>query len=360
MSAFCALALSCLLAAAPQTPSSSLPVPASPGVAEQIFAFDLLVAAAQQSPQLPGAAEKRLADNGMHVAARPAGFSAHEADVFWQAAGRVSPAVQRRAQALFASTDVVTTEAHALMLSMVGPAPGFVTQPLLIGLEARQQKFAARAGELSELMAAAYAQAEGPALWRTLAPAAQRAQPSFAALQGYDERLRAAFAGQRSQAPHATVLVAPLMAKDTGATLMLGDASAVLLLGPTATLAERDTLALHEMLHPRIAALVREHPALAQAIAQTGCLRGAYNHAERSVSVSQVYDGWADYVAESWVRGLSHRLGRTPQERAGFPLAPALAALSARGVSADVLASRAAALLRDAQARLCRPGSRRR
>lgn len=336
-----------------------VPRPAEPRVAEQIFALDLLVAAAQQAPAGPQV-KRRLAENGMYVAPRPGPLTSAEAALFWQAARHISPAIRQRAQTLFYETDVVTTEAHALLLSMLGAAPDFAVQPPIAGLEPRQDKFARRAAELSDLLVSAYGQAGGPSLYKALSAATQRAQPTPSELGSYNERLSQNFSGQASDLPTARVLVAPLMAKDTGATLMLNDQSAVLLLGPSATVAERDTLALHEMLHPRIAALVREHPELASAIEHSDCLRAAYGAKEPHVQVSQVYDGWADYVAESWVRGLSHRLGHTPQERRGFPLAPALAALSGKGISTDALAGRAIALLKAAQVRLCPALPRRR
>ena len=332
---------------------AAVPQLADETVAQKVFALDLLVAASNVADSAPAASLARLQANGMLVARKPRGLTPAAGAALWHSANQVSEPVKRGALALFVRTDVVTTEAHALVLSMVGPPPAFAVQPALSGLDARQQQFASAAPLLSRLLSAAWQEGHGAALWATVRASAGPLQPTAATLARYDRTLTGTFGPAGAGVPTAHILVAPLMAEDTGATLMLGSDEAILLLGPTKSTQQRDTLALHEMLHPRIAALLQASPALQRAIAESSCLRGTLEAAAGDVSVSQVYDGWSDYVTESWVRGLSHVLAHTPQEEDGFVLAPAFAALSRGSIAPQELAARAVALLHAQRAHYC-------
>lgn len=345
----------CAYIAAVSLASATPALPGPPAATEQLLTLDVLVAAAQNAG---GNAAQRtvMRQNGMTVAKQPLQWQRDESAAFWRAVDRLPAELGRRALALFVDSDVVTTEAHALLLSMLGPAPDFAVQQSLQGLSEHQLRYTQQAEALQALMAQAYRQADLPHLIATLAPALRRVQPSCAKLRQHRQLLQRALpvADPNLGGGGTAVLVAPLMAQDTGATLMLGEHRAVLLLGPSATTAERDTLTLHEMLHPRIAALLRQSPELNAAIDNAACLRNSPWLTGATKDVSQVYDGWSDYISESWVRGLSHSLGHTPQETNGFPLAQALAALSQDGPTAHVLAARAVRLLGSYQRRYCR------
>lgn len=318
-----------------------------------LFTFDLLVAGAQIAAQQDAAQSRQLAHNGLTVAERPAGMSAADARILWRAVHALARDDERGTLALLVQSDVVTTEAHALLLQMLGPAPTFAPHAPPAGLGPRQLAWAQMAPRLSPLMRHAWRDAQVPALRARLAPALRAVVPAEAELDGYTALLDKTFDHAATPAEQVKVLVVPLMAKDTGATLMLGQRGAISLVSPVASRDERATLIVHEMLHPRLGALIANNAALHDAVAQSACLRDAMARRTGAGRISQVYDGWNDYFAESWVRGLSHRLTHTTEPNDGFLLAHALGALGAGGHAGPALADDAAALLQQWTHALC-------
>ena len=321
-------------------------------ISRALFTFDLLVAGAEQAAQNDADASRQLAHNGLHVPEHPPGLTGPQAAALWHAIDGLTHAEKHAGLALLQRSDVVTTEAHALLLQMLGPAPTFAPHPAPSGLSARQLAWVKLAPQLSLLMQKVYRDAHVESLFGALRPQLMALQPSRAEVAADVRLLDDTFGRPARPEEHVQLVVVPLMAKDTGATLMLGGRGAITLVGPVADAHRRRTLVVHEMLHPRLASLLVEHPELRDTIDASFCLREAARRAAGERAVSQVYDGWRDYLLESWVRGLARELTDGDDVDAAFALAAPLGALSTRG-GADALACRAACTLQQLTARLC-------
>lgn len=322
------------------------------GVSRALFTFDVLVAGAEQAAQASAEASRQLAYNGLHVAERPAGLSSAQAQAVWRAVTALPPEEKRDGLALLRRSDVVTTEAHALLLQMLGPPPTFSPRPAPTGLSERQLAWVRLAPALSALMQQIYRDAHVEALFASLRGQVMALQPTAAELAADVRLLDGAFGRSARPEEQVQLIVVPLMAQDTGATLMLGGRGAITLVGPVVDAHRRQTLVVHEMLHPRLASLMAEHPALLATIEASSCLREAAKHAAGDRAVSQVYDVWRDYFVESWVRGLARELTHGGAIDAGFALAGPLGKVPGGG-GADALAERAEHTLQQLAAHLC-------